>query len=103
MLYEGLPFFFFRFKLLTGYVLFRLNNDESSQEKSTLISKDVDGVEGDYRKLNKLGKCRSKISKVECSLDCGGDGDVDQPCQGTPSSREEKVSSLKTVSHLQFL
>lgn len=89
--------------MLTGYVLFRLNNDESSQEKSTLISKDVDGVEGDYRKLNKLGKCRSKISKVECSLDCGGDGDVDQPCQGTPSSREEKVSSLKTVSHLQFL
>ncbi|XP_030458213.2 probable UDP-N-acetylglucosamine--peptide N-acetylglucosaminyltransferase SEC [Syzygium oleosum] len=74
----------------------RLNNDESSQEKSTLISKDVDGVEGDCRKLNKLGKCRSKISKVECSLDCGGDGDVDQPCQGTPSSREEKVSSLKT-------
>lgn len=74
----------------------RLTNDESSQEKSTLISKDGDGIEGAVKKLNK--KCRPRVSKADALLDCGVDADGDQPSQGASSSREEKVSSLKTVS-----
>ncbi|GMJ00089.1 hypothetical protein like AT5G63200 [Hibiscus trionum] len=74
--------------------LTRLTNDESSQEKSTVISKDNDAVEGAVKKLNK--KCRSRNSKADTLLDCGADADGDQPSQGAPSSREEKVSSLKT-------
>lgn len=74
----------------------RLTNDDISQEKGTLISKDVDAVEGEAKKLNK--KCRSRSSKPESSTDCGADADGDQPSQAAPSSREEKVSSLKTVS-----
>nr|GMD32916.1 probable UDP-N-acetylglucosamine--peptide N-acetylglucosaminyltransferase SPINDLY isoform X1 [Ipomoea batatas]GMD36203.1 probable UDP-N-acetylglucosamine--peptide N-acetylglucosaminyltransferase SPINDLY isoform X1 [Ipomoea batatas] len=50
-------------------------------------------VEG---KQKKLGKCRSRIGKVDNHLDCNGaDADAEQNSQGTPSSREEKVSSLK--------
>ncbi|XP_059642374.1 probable UDP-N-acetylglucosamine--peptide N-acetylglucosaminyltransferase SPINDLY isoform X2 [Cornus florida] len=49
--------------------LTRLTNDESSQDKSSLMSKDTDTAEGE---------------------------DGDQHGQGIPSSREEKVSSLKT-------
>ncbi|KAK8604626.1 hypothetical protein V6N13_099558 [Hibiscus sabdariffa] len=74
--------------------LTRLTNDESSQEKSFVISKDINAVEGAVKKLNK--KCRSRISKADALLDCGVDADGDQPSQGAPSSREEKVSSLKT-------
>ena len=45
------------------------------------------------------GKCRARSSKGEASLEYGGvDGDGDQVGQGSSSSREEKVSSLKTVS-----
>ncbi|XP_057970397.1 probable UDP-N-acetylglucosamine--peptide N-acetylglucosaminyltransferase SPINDLY isoform X2 [Malania oleifera] len=47
----------------------RLINDESSQDKSTLMSKETDTAEGE---------------------------DADQHCQGAPATREEKVSSLKT-------
>ncbi|KAK8657781.1 hypothetical protein V6N13_036004 [Hibiscus sabdariffa] len=72
----------------------RLTNDESSQEKSTVISKDSEAMEGAVKKLNK--KCRSRNSKADALLECGADGDGDQPIQGAPSSREEKVSSLKT-------
>nr|GMD31296.1 probable UDP-N-acetylglucosamine--peptide N-acetylglucosaminyltransferase SPINDLY isoform X1 [Ipomoea batatas] len=70
----------------------RIVIDESSQHKT---SKDVEGmdVEG---KQKKLGKCRSRIGKVDNHLDCNGaDADAEQNSQGTPSSREEKVSSLK--------
>ncbi|KAK9034522.1 hypothetical protein V6N11_050683 [Hibiscus sabdariffa] len=74
--------------------LSRLTNDESSQEKSSVISKDINAVEGAVKKLNK--KCRSRISKADALLDCGVEVDGDQPSQGAPSSREEKVSSLKT-------
>ncbi|KAA8542184.1 hypothetical protein F0562_023336 [Nyssa sinensis] len=76
--------------------LTRLINDESSQDKSTLMSKDTDTAEGEGKQLKKLGKCRSRISKVEYPLDCGADADGEQHGQGVPSSREEKVSSLKT-------
>ncbi|XP_004517202.1 uncharacterized protein [Cicer arietinum] len=69
--------------------------DENSQDKS-LLSKDTDSIEGEGKKLNKLGKCRSKPSKTDSSIDCGADADGDQHVQGTPSSREEKVSSMKT-------
>lgn len=78
--------------------MYRLTNDENSQDKS-LLSKDTDSTEGEGKKSHKLGKCRSRPSKTD-SLDCGGDADVDQHVQGAPSSREEKVSSMKTVSLL---
>ncbi|KAJ7945770.1 Tetratricopeptide repeat (TPR)-containing protein [Quillaja saponaria] len=74
----------------------RLTHDESSQDKATLMCKDTDAVEGEGKRLNKLGRCRSRLSKVDSSIDCGADADGDQPVQGIPSSREEKVSSLKT-------
>ncbi|KAK4256990.1 hypothetical protein QN277_006640 [Acacia crassicarpa] len=69
--------------------------NEKSQEKSTL-SKDADSADGEGKKLHKLGKCRSRFSKTDSSVDCGADGDGDQHVQGVASSREEKVSSLKT-------
>ncbi|XVF11623.1 hypothetical protein REPUB_Repub08aG0043100 [Reevesia pubescens] len=80
--------------LLPAPHLTRLTNDESCQEKITLISKESDAVEGEGKKLNK--KCRSRNSKADPLLDCGADADGEQPSQGPPSSREEKVSSLKT-------
>ncbi|KAK2388981.1 hypothetical protein P8452_26801 [Trifolium repens] len=75
----------------------RLINDENSQDKS-LLSKDTDSIEGEGKKFNKPGKCRSKPSKTDSSIDCGADADGDQhvQLQGAPSSREEKVSSMKT-------
>ncbi|KDP30989.1 hypothetical protein JCGZ_11365 [Jatropha curcas] len=75
--------------------LTRLTNDES-QDKTNFSCKEVDTAEAEGKKLNKLGKCRSRNSKVDASLDYGPDIDADQPGQGPPSSREEKVSSLKT-------
>lgn len=60
---------------------------------------DNDAVEGEGKRINKLGKCRSR-NKVECPLEYGADADGDLPVQGVPSSREEKVSSLKTVSSI---
>ncbi|XP_048330512.2 uncharacterized protein LOC107418253 isoform X2 [Ziziphus jujuba] len=79
--------------------LTRLAIDESSQDKSTSMcidNVDNDAVEGEGKRINKLGKCRSR-NKVECPLEYGADADGDLPVQGVPSSREEKVSSLKTA------
>lgn len=76
--------------------LTRLTNDDSSQDKSTLVGKDTDMVDGEGKRLNKLGKPRSRVTKVEYPLDYGADADADQHGQGAPTSREEKVSSLKT-------
>ncbi|CAI9112948.1 OLC1v1013461C1 [Oldenlandia corymbosa var. corymbosa] len=59
------------------------------------MSKDVEFMEGEGKQFKKLGKCRSK-SKVEYPLDCGVDAENDQNGQGSSSSREEKVSSLRT-------
>ncbi|XP_061360878.1 probable UDP-N-acetylglucosamine--peptide N-acetylglucosaminyltransferase SPINDLY [Gastrolobium bilobum] len=73
----------------------RLTTVENSHVKS-LLSKDTDSNEGEGKKLNKLGKCRSRLSKTDSSLDCGADVDGDQHVHGAPSSREEKVSSMKT-------
>ncbi|GAB4860537.1 hypothetical protein Ancab_035698 [Ancistrocladus abbreviatus] len=75
----------------------RVTTEENSQDKSGLLCKDYnDAAEAEGRRLNKLGKCRSRSGKVEEHLDCGADADGDQHLQGVPSSREEKVSSLKT-------
>lgn len=63
-----------------------------------MVSKENDTAEGESRKLNKVGKCRSRTSKADSSLDYGADADGDQPSQVGASCREEKVSSLKTVS-----
>lgn len=77
----------------------RLAIDESSQDKSTAMCIDNDAADGEVKRVNKLGKCRSRNSKVDCSLDYGADADGDLPAQGVTSAREEKVSSLKTVSY----
>ncbi|XP_024025012.1 probable UDP-N-acetylglucosamine--peptide N-acetylglucosaminyltransferase SEC isoform X1 [Morus notabilis] len=74
----------------------RLAIDESSQDKSTVVCKDNDMVEGEGKRLNKLGRCRSR-TKAESLLDGGADADGDLHAPGVPSSREERVSSLKTA------
>ncbi|KAG4389890.1 hypothetical protein GLYMA_06G174300v4 [Glycine max] len=80
-----------------------LANDENSQDKSSL-SKDTDSIEAESKKLNKLSKSRSR--KTDSSLDFVADVDGDQHVQGPPSSREEKVSSVKTMpknAHAHFI
>ncbi|BFG32397.1 hypothetical protein CerSpe_186710 [Prunus speciosa] len=59
-------------------------------------NKDTDTSEAEGKRLNKLGKSRSRNCKAECSMDYGADADGYLPGQGVSSSREEKVSSLKT-------
>ena len=60
--------------------------------------RDSDTAKGEARRLTKLGKSRSRNFKVECPpVDCGADPDGQQPVSASSSSREEKVSSLKTV------
>ncbi|KAL9228410.1 hypothetical protein vseg_003996 [Gypsophila vaccaria] len=71
-------------------------NDSSLDKLPVIVKESSDAVDGDSKRLNKIGKCRSKFGKVEDHLDCGADVDGDQHSQGAPSSREEKVSSLKT-------
>ncbi|XP_030494198.2 probable UDP-N-acetylglucosamine--peptide N-acetylglucosaminyltransferase SPINDLY [Cannabis sativa] len=75
----------------------RLLIDEASQDKSTITCRDNDAVEGEGKRSNKLGRSRSRSNKVESPHDCGADADGDLPVQGAPSSREERVSSLKTA------
>ncbi|KAL5544015.1 hypothetical protein UlMin_007799 [Ulmus minor] len=77
--------------------LSRLTMDEINQDKIAAICRDDDTVEGECKRINKLPRSRSRNSKVEGSVDCGADVDGDLPVQGVPSSREEKVSSLKTA------
>lgn len=86
--------------------VFRLTNEDSNHSSShhdkgsILMSKEMDVAEVEGKKINKLGKCRSRISsKMDSALEFGVDADGDQSGLGTSSSsREEKVSSLKTVS-----
>lgn len=77
--------------------LARLVIDETSQDKSAVVCRDSDVVEGEGKRLNKLGRCRSRTSKAESPVDGGADAEGDLPVQGVPSSREERVSSLKTA------
>ncbi|KAG6584123.1 putative UDP-N-acetylglucosamine--peptide N-acetylglucosaminyltransferase SPINDLY [Cucurbita argyrosperma subsp. argyrosperma] len=74
----------------------RLSVDESNQDKTVAICKDTNTMEVEGRHVSKIGKCRSRNNKVEYSLDSAADADGDQHGQGVSTSREEKVSSLKT-------
>ncbi|KVI06257.1 hypothetical protein Ccrd_015396 [Cynara cardunculus var. scolymus] len=74
----------------------RLNNEENNQDKISLLGKDSDTVELEGKQSKKLGKSRSRIGKMEFPIDCGADAEGDHNSPGVPSSREEKVSSLKT-------
>ncbi|PRQ17113.1 putative protein O-GlcNAc transferase [Rosa chinensis] len=63
--------------------------------------RDSDAADGEAKRLTKLGKSRSRNFKVESPMDYGPDPDGYLPLPGQPvssssSSREEKVSSLKT-------
>uniref|UniRef100_A0A7N0USP9 UDP-N-acetylglucosamine--peptide N-acetylglucosaminyltransferase SPINDLY n=1 Tax=Kalanchoe fedtschenkoi TaxID=63787 RepID=A0A7N0USP9_KALFE len=71
-----------------------LVNDENSQDRSSAAYNDGDSVDGESKRLSRLGKSRSR-NKVELPLDAVAEADGEQPGQGPPS-REEKVSSLKT-------
>uniref|UniRef100_A0A2P2LAP5 Uncharacterized protein MANES_06G113700 n=1 Tax=Rhizophora mucronata TaxID=61149 RepID=A0A2P2LAP5_RHIMU len=70
-------------------------NDATVHEPPSLNAGDAMEVEG--KRSNKQGKSRTRGSKLEVSLDYGANADTDQPSQGPASSREEKVSSLKTA------
>lgn len=76
--------------------LARLPNIGTSQCKSNMLSKDSDVAEVEVKQLKKTPKFRSRVNKMEDSLECGADADTDHHGQGVSSSREEKVSSLKT-------
>ncbi|KAM5571809.1 hypothetical protein ABKV19_012075 [Rosa sericea] len=60
--------------------------------------RDSDTADGEAKRLTKLGKSRSRNFKVESPMDYGPDPDGYLPGQpvSSSSSREEKVSSLKT-------
>ena len=82
-------------------------NDEAQDSKPNLTSKEADSnatveVTEGKKSSSRLGKSRSRNSKLDNSLDYGPDNDNDQPSQGPSSSREERVSSLKTVSFVFF-
>ncbi|KAK9090246.1 hypothetical protein Sjap_023423 [Stephania japonica] len=72
-----------------------LNDETAGQERNLSTSREADVPEGEGKKPSKSGKNRPRI-KGEYPLEHGLDGDVDQPCQGVLSARDEKVSSLKT-------
>ncbi|KAK3043333.1 hypothetical protein RJ639_002576 [Escallonia herrerae] len=72
----------------------------SEEDKSSLMtSKETDSCwHAEGKQSKRSAKWRSRSGKMmDCSLDSGADPDADQNGQGgAPSSREEKVSSLKT-------
>ncbi|KAL4592601.1 hypothetical protein LXL04_005601 [Taraxacum kok-saghyz] len=72
------------------------NNEENNQEIISLSVKDSDTVELEGKQSKKLGKSRSRSGKMEFPMDCGPDAEGDHSGPGVPSSREEKVSRLKT-------
>ncbi|XP_076901981.1 uncharacterized protein LOC143556578 isoform X2 [Bidens hawaiensis] len=74
----------------------RLSNEENNQDKLSFVGKDLDTVELESKQSKKLGKSRARIGKMEFPIDCGADAEGDHNGPGAPSSREEKVSSLKT-------
>ncbi|MCD9558984.1 hypothetical protein HAX54_016693 [Datura stramonium] len=72
----------------------RVIADEICQDK---LKKDIEIADTEDKQLKKLGKCRSRMGKLDYPPDCNGvDAEADHNVQGVPSSREEKVSSLKT-------
>ncbi|EYU22249.1 hypothetical protein MIMGU_mgv1a0049472mg, partial [Erythranthe guttata] len=75
----------------------RITADEMILEKLTFAGKDVEALDLEASQSKKIAKSRSKTCKVEYPPDCGGvETDADQNGQGVATSREEKVSSLKT-------
>ncbi|KAK3005721.1 hypothetical protein RJ639_016706 [Escallonia herrerae] len=72
----------------------------SEEDKSGLMtSKETDSCwDAEGKQSKRSAKWRSRSGKMmDCSVDSGADPDADQNGQGgAPSSREEKVSSLKT-------
>ncbi|KAL2515402.1 tetratricopeptide repeat (TPR)-containing protein [Forsythia ovata] len=74
----------------------RVINDENSQDKMSLMG-NAEIMDTEASQLKRLGKFRSRNSKAEYPPDFNGaDIDADQNGQGASTSREEKVSSLKT-------
>ncbi|KAL4557906.1 hypothetical protein LXL04_036100 [Taraxacum kok-saghyz] len=73
------------------------NNEENNQEIISLSVKDSDTVELEGKQSKKLGKSRSRSGKMEFPMDCGPDAEGDHSGPGVPSSREEKVSRIKTA------
>ncbi|CAA2939586.1 probable UDP-N-acetylglucosamine--peptide N-acetylglucosaminyltransferase SPINDLY isoform X1 [Olea europaea subsp. europaea] len=74
----------------------RVINDENGRGKMSSMG-NAEPIDSELLQLKRLGKCRSRTSKAEYSPDCNGaDMDADQNGQGASTSREEKVSSLKT-------
>lgn len=73
--------------------------DAMIPEKLFFMNKEVEVLDVEASQLKKNGKCRPKTIKAEYPPDSWGpDTDADQNGQGLATSREEKVSSLKTVS-----
>ncbi|KAJ8649144.1 hypothetical protein MRB53_002167 [Persea americana] len=72
----------------------RNTTDGSIRLKTNFINKENDAVDGADKSFIKLGKYRSRV-KGELVLESGPDADGDPHCQGTFTSREEKVSSFK--------
>ncbi|KAL8464731.1 hypothetical protein ACS0TY_034297 [Phlomoides rotata] len=66
-------------------------------EKFIFMNKEAQVLDVEASQLKKNGKCRSKTIKAEYLPDSwGADTDADQNGQALATSREEKVSSLKT-------
>lgn len=77
----------------------RITIDEAVVEKLTFAAKDAETLDMEVSLSKKVGKYRTKNIKVEYPPDSAGlETDADQSGQGVATSREEKVSSLKTVS-----
>ncbi|KAL8041797.1 hypothetical protein ABFX02_09G007300 [Erythranthe guttata] len=75
----------------------RITADEMILEKLTFAGKDNEALDLEASQSKKIAKSRSKTCKMEYPPDCGGvETDADQNGQGVATSREEKVSSLKT-------
>ncbi|KAL0356374.1 UNVERIFIED_CONTAM: hypothetical protein Sradi_4084300 [Sesamum radiatum] len=75
----------------------KINIDETILENMSFTSKDAEAFDAEASQSKKVGKCRSKPTKMEYPPDCGGvETDADQNGHGVATSREEKVSSLKT-------
>ncbi|KAG6383025.1 hypothetical protein SASPL_157240 [Salvia splendens] len=74
----------------------RIALDETIVEKPAFMAKDADALDMETSSLKKVGRSRTKNIKVEFLPDSvGADTDADQSGQGV-TTREEKVSSLKT-------
>ncbi|XP_047955640.1 probable UDP-N-acetylglucosamine--peptide N-acetylglucosaminyltransferase SPINDLY isoform X1 [Salvia hispanica] len=74
----------------------RIALDETVVEKPAFMAKDADALDMETSSSKKVGRSRTKNIKVEFLPDSvGADTDADQSGQGV-TTREEKVSSLKT-------